>query len=168
MLATGASAADVVATVLRISRSYGIMGMHVDITFTSIVVSLHRGMDEDPITVMRVVKLRTTDYTRLQNVYRLIEDITEVPEPIDVLEAREALNEIMKRRRPYRHWVTVLGTALLAGGVAIMYNVSFVLVVVAAISAMLSQLVTRRLGQWGVTEFISQIAAALTISVSAT
>src|SRR5690625_3568983 len=167
MLATGASAADVVATVLRISRSYGIMGMHVDITFTSIVVSLHRGMDEDPITVMRVVKLRTTDYTRLQNVYRLIEDITEVPEPIDVLEAREALNEIMKRRRPYRHWVTVLGTALLAGGVAIMYNVSFVLVLIAAGSALISQIVTRKMGRWGVPEFFNQMAAASLITVVA-
>src|SRR5690625_5001891 len=168
MLATGASAADVVATVLRISRSYGITGMHVDITFTSIVVSIHRGMDEDPITVMRVVKLRTTDYTRLQNVYRLIEDIVDVKHPMDVFDAREALYEIMKRRRPYRRWVTTLGTALLAGGVAVMYNVSFVLVVVAAISAMLSQLVTRRLGQWGVSEFFSQMAAASLITIIAT
>src|SRR5690606_26227355 len=41
MLATGASAADVVATVLRISSRYGIRGMHVDITFTSIAISMH-------------------------------------------------------------------------------------------------------------------------------
>src|SRR5690625_3320916 len=168
MLATGASAADVGATVLRISRSYGIMGMHVDITFTSIVVSLHRGMDEDPITVMRVVKLRTTDYTRLQNVYRLIEDIVDVDDPMDVFDAREALNEIMKRRRPYRHWVTTLGTALLAGGIAVMYNVSFVLVLVAAGSAMLSQVVTRRLGRWGVSEFFILMAAASLITIIAT
>src|SRR5690625_7482514 len=73
----------------------------------------------------------------------------------------------MKRRRPYRRWVTTLGTALLAGGVAVMYNVSFVLVVVAAISAMLSQLVTRRLGQWGGSEFFSQLAAASLITLIA-
>src|SRR5690625_7586101 len=74
----------------------------------------------------------------------------------------------MKRRRPYRRWVTTLGTALLAGGVAVMYNVSFVLVVVAAISAMLSQLVTRRLGQWGVSAFFCQMAAASLITIIAT
>lgn len=167
MLATGASAADVVATVLRISRSYGIMGMHVDITFTSIVVSIHRGMEEDPITVMRVVKLRTTDYTRLQNVYRLIEDIVEVEEPMDVFDAREALNEIMKRRRPYRRWVQVSGTAILAAGVAAMYNVSFILVLVAAGSTLLSQTVSRKMSRWGISEFFTQMAAASLITIIA-
>src|SRR5690606_23086969 len=39
MLATGASSADTVATLLRISSAYGIRNMHVDITFTSIAVS---------------------------------------------------------------------------------------------------------------------------------
>lgn len=167
MLAIGASAADVVATVLRISRAYGIMGMHVDVTFTSIVVSLHRGMDEDPITVMRVVKVRTTDYTRLQNVYRLIEDITDVPEPMDVFEARESLNEIMKRRRPYRRWVTMFGSAVLAAGVAVMYNVSFVLVFIAALSALVSRFITRRMGRWGVSEFFTQMTAAVFITAIA-
>src|SRR5690606_33394719 len=33
MLATGASAADVVATLLRIGAAYRVEGMHVDITF---------------------------------------------------------------------------------------------------------------------------------------
>src|SRR5699024_3221445 len=63
MLATGASAAGAVATVLRISRMYGVKGMHIDVTFTSITVSIHRGLDEEPLTVLRVVKIRTTDYT---------------------------------------------------------------------------------------------------------
>src|SRR5690625_6996577 len=126
--------------------------MTVESIFLSFVVEVHLVIDEDPITVMRVVKTRTTDYTRLQNVYRLIEDIVDVKHTMDVFDAREALNEIMQRRRPYRRWVTTLGTALLAGGVAVVYNVSFVLDVVAAISALPSQLVTRRLGQWGVSE----------------
>src|SRR5690625_3528762 len=78
MLAAGASAADVVATVLRISDTYELSGMQVDITFTSITVSVRRGLDEDPISVMRVVKARTTDYTRIQGVYKLISEITEI------------------------------------------------------------------------------------------
>lgn len=47
MLATGASAADTVATVLRLSQAYGVGSVHVDITYTSITVSIHRGLDED-------------------------------------------------------------------------------------------------------------------------
>src|SRR3954447_22774335 len=39
MLAVGASAADVDATVLRVAAAYGLTGCQVDITFTSLTVS---------------------------------------------------------------------------------------------------------------------------------
>lgn len=160
MLATGASAADVVATVLRISTAYGISGMHVDITFTSITVSVHRGMNEDPLSIMRIVRVRTTDYTRLQNVYRLIDEITGPYGPIEVNEARERLSTILRQPHPYRRWVVTAGKAVLAGGVVVMFNVSFVLVLVAAATAVISDLMTRKLGTWSVPAFFAQMAAA--------
>jgi uncharacterized membrane protein YjjP (DUF1212 family) len=43
LLSTGASASDVVATVLRLIDAYGLRSVHVDVTFTSISVSYHRG-----------------------------------------------------------------------------------------------------------------------------
>ena len=167
MLATGASAADVVAMVLRISAAYRITSMHVDITFTSIAVSVHRGLDEDPISVIRIVKVRTTDYTRLQNVYRLIDEITGPEGPLDVDAARERLAGILTGPHPYRRWVVTMGKAVLAGGVAVMFDVSVVLVLVAAASAVLSDLVTRRLGTWGVSAFFGQVAAAALTTIVA-
>src|SRR5690554_2145874 len=122
MLATGASAADVVATVLRISNAYGISAMHVDITFTSITVSVHRGLNEDPMSVMRIVRVRTTDYTRLQDVYLLIDEITGQDNPVDVGEARERLSLILTSPHPYRRWVVTSGKAILAAGVVVMFN----------------------------------------------
>lgn len=160
MLATGASAADVVATVLRISLAYGISGMHVDITFTSITVSVHRGINEDPMSVMRIVRVRTTDYTRLQSVYWLIDTITGADGPIDVNEAREQLGTILTSPHPYRRWVVTTGKAILAGGVVVLFNVSFVLVLVAALTAVISDLITRKLGKWTVPAFFAQMAAA--------
>lgn len=70
MLSTGSSTAEVVATVLRLIAAYQIRSSHVDITFTSITVSIHRGLHEDPMSVMRVVKVRSPDYTRLEEVQR--------------------------------------------------------------------------------------------------
>lgn len=160
MLATGASAADVVATVLRISSAYGMPGIHVDITFTSISVSVNRDLDEDPISVMRIVRVRTTDYTRLQNMYRLIDEITGVEEPIAVDDARERLQTILTSRHPYRRWVVTSGKAILAAGVVTMFDVSFVLVLVAAATAVISDLITRRLAKWAVPGFFAQMAAA--------
>lgn len=161
MLATGASAADVVATVLRMSTCYGLSGTHVDITFTSITISVHRGLNEDPISVMRVVKVRTTDYARLQAVYRLIDEITGADEPMHVDEARERLGAILTQPHPYRRWLVTAGKAILAGGVVVMYDASFVLVLVAAAAAVAVDLITRRLGKWGVAAFFGQIAAAM-------
>ncbi|SEB46515.1 Uncharacterized membrane protein YjjP, DUF1212 family [Paramicrobacterium humi] len=167
MLATGASSADVVATVLRLSSSFGISGMHVDIAFTSITVSVHRGVDEDPISVVRVVRVRTTDYTRLQDVYRLIDDITSSDEPVDPDAARERLNRILVQPHPYRRWVMSLGKAVLAAGVVVMYDASIVLVLVAAGSAIVADVVTRRLEKWRVSAFFVQMAAAAVITAIA-
>jgi uncharacterized membrane protein YjjP (DUF1212 family) len=161
MLATGASAADVVATVLRVSEAYGITAMHVDITFTSITVSVHRGMNEDPMSVMRIVKVRTTDYSRLQAVYLLIDEITSDANHISVEEARGRLTSILTSPHPYRRWVVAAGKAVLAGGVVVMFDVSFVLVLIAAASALISDFITRRLGRLLVPAFFAQIAAAM-------
>jgi uncharacterized membrane protein YjjP (DUF1212 family) len=161
MLATGASAADVVATVLRISNAYGISAMHVDITFTSLTISIHRGMNEDPMSVMRIVKVRTTDYSRLQDVYLLIDELTGTEKPVSVEEARDRLTSILTSPHPYRRWVVTAGKGVLAGGVVVMFDVSFALVLVAAASAMVSDLITRQLGKVQVPAFFSQMAAAM-------
>lgn len=73
LLSTGASASDVVATVLRLTDAYGLRSVHVDVTFTSISVSYHRGPDADPMTVMRGIKVRSTDLTRLERLQTLCE-----------------------------------------------------------------------------------------------
>lgn len=161
MLATGASAADVVATVLRTSTAYGIRGMHVDITFTSLTISIHRGMNEDPMSVMRIVKVRTTDYSRLQSVYVLIDEVTSGENQPTVEEARDRLTAILTNPHPYRRWVVTAGKGILAGGVVVMFDVSFVLVIVAAITAMISDVITRQLGKLLVPAFFTQVAAAM-------
>ncbi|QQS00043.1 MAG: threonine/serine exporter family protein [Austwickia sp.] len=63
LLTTGSSAADVTATVLQLTDAYELKSVHVDVTYTSITVSHHRGADEDPVTIMRVVSGRATDST---------------------------------------------------------------------------------------------------------
>lgn len=164
MISAGASAADVVATVLRIGESYGIRSIHVDVAFTSITISMHRGIYEDPISVMRIVRTRTTDYTRLRSVYQLIDEITVGDNAIAVGEARERLAVALTQQHPYRRWVVTLGKAVLAGGVVVMYGASFVLIFIAAFAAAASDLITRRLSKWGVPEFFVQIAAAVLIT----
>ncbi len=164
MLATGASASDVVATVLRLSRAYGLSTTHVDVTYTSITISVHRGIEEDPISVMRVVKALTTDYARMQGVLTLVDEITRASEPMDVDDARAALSAILVRERPYARWVLTLGKAILSGGVVLMYDVGPILVLIAGLAAVLVDIVTRALANLGVAGFFGQIAASSIIT----
>ena len=160
MLGIGASSADVVAMILRISSTYRVEHIHVDITFTSITISVDRGIADDSISVMRVIRVRTTDYTRLQKVYLLIDEITGPGGPPEVEAARELLDVILTSPHPYRRWVMTVGKAILAAGVVVMFNVSFVLVLVAAAAAVVSDFITRRLTKWAIPGFFVQMAAA--------
>lgn len=52
------------------------------------------------------------------------------------------------------------GKAILAGGVVVLFDVSFVLVIVAAVTAVISDVIMRRLAKWSVPEFFTQMTVA--------
>lgn len=164
MLATGASAADTVATVLRLSQAYGVGSVHVDITYTSITVSIHRGLDEDPLSVMRVVSGRAPDYTRLEAVQRHIERIIDSAGPggptMDVSAARRRLQKLLDSPHPYRRWVVTLGSSIMAVGVVMLFGVGPFMWAVAAVSTALVDRVQRALYRVGVAAFFTQAVSA--------
>lgn len=164
MLSTGASAADSVATVLRLAQAYGIGSVHVDITYTSISVSIHRGLQEDSLTVMRVISGRSPDYTRLESVQRLIDEIADSATPdgpaLDVAEARERLLALLASPHPYRRWVVTLGAAVMSVGVVMLFGAGPVMWAVAAVSAALVDRVQRLLYGAGVAAFFTQAVSA--------
>ncbi|MBO3129143.1 threonine/serine ThrE exporter family protein [Dermatophilus congolensis] len=120
-LATGASAADVTAGVLAVTRAYGLRSVHVDVTFTSIAVTHHRGSFQDPVTMVRTVSVRVPDYERLSRLEALSAEISEGDLPLD--EARARFLEINESPHAYARWVvtvaagvTGLGVGILLGG----------------------------------------------------
>ncbi|GAA1152991.1 threonine/serine exporter family protein [Ornithinicoccus hortensis] len=170
MLSTGASAADVVTNVLRVMTSYDIRQAHIDITFTSIEVSINRGVDEDPLTVMRVVSVRSPDYSRLQRVQDLVSRIVE-PDGLEdrmlVQEARQELGKVLAQPHPYRRWVVTAGFALLAAAVTALFGAQPGMWLVAAISATVVDRVTRALARFGVAAFFNQaIGAAIPTTIA--
>lgn len=163
MLSTGASSSEVVATVLRLVGSYGIRSAHVDITFTSITVSIHRGLDEDPLAVMRVIRVRTRDYTRLQKLQLLVDEIAQ-PEPgedvPDPEVARERLTAVLSSPHPYRRWLVTAGDALLAVGVVALFGAGPIMWLIAAVTTVVVVTVQRALARAGVADFLNQAVSA--------
>lgn len=166
MLATGAAAADVTATVLVLTRAYGLTSVHVDVTYTSITVSYHRGPDADPITVMRIVRFRVQDYTRLERLRTLIVELSQ--EPVDVGEARVRFDAVVTAPHPYRRWlVTVAGGALAAAAAALVGAGPFIILLSFVTAAVVGRVLAWLTGA-GVASFFAQCVGSAIPTVVAT
>ena len=166
MLSTGAGAAAVTATVLMLTRAYGLRSVHVDVTYTSIGVSYHRGADADPVTVLRAVVKRTQDYTRLERLRNLIQSL--VDEPVDIDEARVRFDAVVSAPHPYRRWLVTLASALLTTAVAVLIGGGWVVTIVSFVSAVLIDRTQHALRRVGIAPFFSQVVAAAIPSIGAT
>lgn len=172
LLSTGAATADVVATVLRLTSAYGVGSASVDITYTSISLSIQRGVDQDPLSVMRVIRVRSPDYTRLESLQLLVDRIVQSAradqEPVPVEESRQRLDDLLTAPHPYRRWVVTLGYALMAVGVVILFGAAPGMWVVAGASAAVVDRVQRRLYLIGIAAFFRQaLSAAISTAIAA-
>lgn len=75
LLAGGQGAEDVEAVMLGVTRAYRLPDCEPQVTFTMIAVSWQAGPDAVPVIVDRTVRHRESDYRRLTEVYRLVDDI---------------------------------------------------------------------------------------------
>lgn len=116
LTATGAPAADATAALYRLAAGFGVTTCQIDITYSSITVSIDR--DDDPITKVRVIALRTSDYSRLALLLQLCEDAGKGR--VDLASARQTLDDLIAAPHPYRRWVVTGALAAMAAGVAIL------------------------------------------------
>jgi uncharacterized membrane protein YjjP (DUF1212 family) len=159
LLSTGASASDVVATVLRLTDAYGLRSVHVDVTFTSISVSYHRGPDADPMTVMRCVKVRSTDLTRLERLQTLVREVAQ--EGVEVDEARIRFDALIRAPHPYRRWLVTVALATVAAAVAAMFGGTWFILGVSFMTTAVVDRVQRWLSRRGIAAFFTQIVGGV-------
>lgn len=112
----GAGAADVTATILSVAGAYGLPHTEVDVIYTSVTVTCHRGTEAAPVTAMRVVRNRGVDYTRLAAVEDLVRRI--VDKRVTAADASAEIDRISRADHPYPRWVATLAWAGMAGAVA--------------------------------------------------
>jgi uncharacterized membrane protein YjjP (DUF1212 family) len=158
MIATGAAAADVTATVLTLTKAYGLSSVHVDVTYTSVTVSYHRGPNADPITVMRIVRFRVQDYTRLERLRSLIVDLSQDPVAVD--EARVRFDSVITAPHPYRRWLVTVAGGVLAAGAAALVGAGVFIVALSFVTATVVGRVLTWLTGAGVAAFFAQIVGA--------
>ena len=157
MLAVGASAADVTATVLRVAAGYGLAHCQVDVTFTSITLSYDRE-DAVPLTAMRTVRASRTDYTRLQGITELARSVG--AGALDVEEAHRRLDFVVSAPATYRRTLYALGWAGVAGSVAFLLGGGWLEALIAALTTALIEQVLRVLNRRSLPSFFQQAAGA--------
>ena len=164
MLAVGATAADVTASVLRVAGAYGLRDCQVDVTFTSLLVSYDRD-GAVPLTAMRSVRVRGTDYARLQG-------ITEVARAagageLGVEEAHRRLDLVVSAPPTYRRTVHALGWVGMAASVAFLLGGGWFVALTAALTTALIEQSMRALNRRGLPLFFQQaVGAAIATSVA--
>jgi uncharacterized membrane protein YjjP (DUF1212 family) len=157
MLAVGASAADVTATVLRVAAAFGLTNCQVDVTFTSLTVSYDRE-DAVPLTAMRTVRTSGVDYTRLQGITDLTRAVS--TGRLDVEEAHQRLDGVVSAPRTYRRTVHALGWAGVAGSVGFLLGGGWRETLIAALTTALIEQVMRLLNRRSLPLFFQQAAGA--------
>ncbi len=133
MLSSGSGTADVVVTAQDVAQAYRLADCVVDVLVTTVIVSALPTTDSPPVTIVRSVQARSTDYTRLAELDQLVQRITSGG--VTVEQAHEAMDEITVRPHPYPRWLATAGWAGFALGIAMLLGGTWLTCVLAAVSA---------------------------------
>jgi uncharacterized membrane protein YjjP (DUF1212 family) len=164
MFAVGASAHEVTLAITRVAGAYGLRGVHVDVTYTSIALSYQRSGEGWPHTLLRVVRVAAPDHMKLQRLQALLVDIDE---GMGLDEARTAFRVIRRVPFRYRQSVVVVARALLAVGAGILAGGTAVAVGLTFVAALGAAATQSGLARLRVPSFFSQIAGAFVITIVA-
>ncbi|WP_216213981.1 threonine/serine exporter family protein [Amycolatopsis aidingensis] len=163
---SGAGASDVTATMIAVTQALGLPHCEVDVIFTSITITCHRGSDLPPVTALRVVRGRSLDYSRLTATEQLVQRITRGR--ISAEEASTELQRIYDAPHPYPRWISTLAwggmaafISLIIGGDAWTALAAFV------ISGVVDRL-GRLLNRYALPFFFQQAIGGLIATMTAT
>ncbi len=162
MLASGESTEAVSEAMLSLTVAFELPRSEVSVTFTSISLSTHPGGDQPPITGERVVRRRTLDYFRVNELHTLVEQSA-----LGLLEVEDAtarLKQIQKARMPYPNWGIAVGFGLIASSASVMMGGGPIVATVAFLATVLGDRTSVFLARRGVAEFYQMTAAAAVAS----
>ncbi|WP_407639539.1 threonine/serine exporter family protein [Kitasatospora azatica] len=169
LLASGESAEDVEAAMLGVTHAYGLDRCEPQVTFTLISISYQPSLVEAPVTSARVVRRRTSDYTRLAAVYRLVADIT--AEEITVNDAYRRLAVVRRNRHPYPAWLLSATAGLLAGAATFLVGgqvdaKAWLVFLNALVAAVVGDRLASMVAARGLPEFYQFVLAAMPAAAS--
>lgn len=165
LLSMGVSANSVVSKVLDVTDTYCKKPVHLDISANVIMVSQLRGIEREPLTLIRPVAPRDINYMTIQSIQNLIFEISKGQHTLD--EAEEQLEAIITNPKHFPWWAIMLGNASIVAGVTLMYTSSWQVILTTfcigiAIDRLLALLI-----KYAIPPFFRQVIAAASITLIA-
>ena len=118
-LGAGATAADSTAMLLRVTQHFKV-SVHADVTMSSVTITHFRSLERSPITILRRVREKVTDYRRLEMVEELVDEIT--ADRVALAEARRRIGDIVRMPKTFRRWVQTASKGALGFFVAMLFG----------------------------------------------
>ncbi|HVW44597.1 MAG TPA: threonine/serine exporter family protein [Amycolatopsis sp.] len=165
-MASGAGASDVTATILSLTSSLGLPHCEVDVIFTSITVTCHRGTGMAPVSALRVVRSRSLDYTRLSQTEMLVQQI--IRGNTGAEEAYTELHKITTAPHPYPRWVATLSWGGMAFFITLILGGGFDVALGALVISSLIDRLGRQLNKYALPFFFQQAVGGLVATGLAT
>lgn len=165
LLAAGAGASDVTATIMAAANACGLTRVEVDVSYTSITVSYVRSADVAPVTSMRIVRRRSLDYTRVVEVHNLIHDLSAGRLGVDAAITR--LDTIRHAPHPYRRWAVTAYFGATAAAIVLFLGGGLAAAGVAALLSTVVDVVTRWMALRGAPQFFQNAVGAALSTLTA-
>jgi uncharacterized membrane protein YjjP (DUF1212 family) len=159
LLSSGAGAADVTATMLGITRHYGLRNADIDVTFTLLRMSYQYDPDEMPVLLTRSIHHRDIDYDDLTRTHELVIDV--LSDQVTVTEARARVARVSSTGHWLPRWAVVLGSGVLGGGVALILGGGVVVTAVATLAGVAITILTRLMNRQRWPMFYQQMAGGM-------
>lgn len=165
LLSMGISAASVVSRSLDITETYCKQPVHIDISSNLIMLSQLRGLEKEPLTLIRPVVMRSINNMTLQSVQNLVYRIR--TGKLTLEEAEKELEHILAHPVSYPTWSVPLANAALAAGVDLMFTTNWRIIVVTFAIVWLVDRLVFYFAQRAVTSFFRQALAGAVVTLAA-
>lgn len=166
LLSMGVAASDVVHMSLNITNTYCKRQVHIDISYTQITVSQDRGIDREPLTLVRTIIPDDANYQQIQALQSLALKIRDTAMPLE--EAEKQLDNITSSPRKLPIWLICIAGGMVSSGVVLSYDGKPLMIFITFIFGFLITALLKWLGRRDVATFYTQIIAAFCIILATT
>ena len=163
LLSMGMPASSVVHLALGIANTYCTRKVHIDVSYNQIIISQDRGVEREPLTLIRTTAPRSTNYRTMQQLQSLAIDIEHGNVVLDDAETR--LDFIIDRVKNYPNWFTYIAGGGLSAGSAILYTGSISMVILAFVVGTFVAWLIAKFAKIALPSFFTQIAASLFVTL---